>query len=76
MFIRTDIAHANIGRGPGLCSVRGTRQIIVGHVALSGCVVASVVEGHIDIAGNRIDRHPVVETIDWESELVGYRSGR
>src|SRR2546423_2335020 len=70
VLVRTDRAYAHIGRAKGDAAIVGLREVRIGHEAGSGGVVASIVERYIHIAGDGINREPMVEAIDWARKLV------
>ena len=75
MLVRRRITDADV-RGEAGGAVVRAGQIEVGSVALSGGVVARVVERDHHLAGHCVDCEPVVEPVDGERESVADRPRR
>src|SRR5207244_6286098 len=61
VLVGADVADPGTGAERGAVTAH---QVDVGHVPRAGGVVARVVEGDVDLSGDRVGREPVVEAID------------
>src|SRR5579859_242781 len=72
VFVGTDSGHTGIRR-PRHPSIARLREISVGLEALAGGVIPGVVERYIHVTRDRIDRKPMVETVNRKRQLIGDR---
>src|SRR5712664_2711084 len=75
VFVGTNRAYAHVGRAKRDPAVDGLSEKSVGHEAEAGRVIAGVVKGEIDVAGDGVDGKPLVETVHELRELIGRRAG-
>src|SRR5260370_13109423 len=71
VFVRVNRANAYIGRAERRAAIDRLRKKSVGHIAEARRVIASVVKRDIDVAGDGINSHPVIEAVHELRELIG-----
>ena len=70
MLVGTNAAHPHVLGRPALTAILRDSEIGIGHISGTGLIVARIIERDGDITSNRIDGHPVIESIYFERQSI------
>src|SRR5260370_30213258 len=76
VLVRTRRGHAHVRRQKRSAPVRRLREVHVGLEARTGRIVPCVIKRKVHLAGQRINREPVVEAVHGERQLVWHSARR
>src|SRR5712664_1895268 len=73
VLVGTNRTYEHVGRAKRDTAVDGLSKKSIGHEAEASRVVAGVIKGQIDVAGDRVNGKPLIEAVDELRKLIGHR---